>query len=352
MPVCSTGNCTFPTFSSISVCSDCTNVSSHITRDFDPLDNEWQLPSGASTDMSTLAMAFPSNPTMMYRPVVNQTIADFFYLSEYMLPNGSFSKPQAFECVMWMCVKTFSASMSGGVFHEQIISRWPEANESIPGFPTLPSSSSGPSRNFSLHPPNDTAEYTIDMATIATMKIWLLGVLSGLSWSPGQNAVPTGSDVSMDLGQAFYRAQQISKTALKSWNNATSELAGPANILAKVADGMTVTIRNMAGPDSSVPGTANGVETFVQARWLWAILPIALVVLTLAFMGLTLFMSVHNGIPVWKSSSLAVLVHGLGDDTSLPSTTTKLSAIETGLKEQSMMISPTVQHKIVGRSFI
>jgi hypothetical protein len=97
VPVCWTRKCTSPTFSSIGICSDCTNVSSYVTRDLDPTNNLRQLPSGASADTNTLASSFSSNPTIEYHPVIDQTIADSYYLSGCMLPNDSNTKAQAFQ---------------------------------------------------------------------------------------------------------------------------------------------------------------------------------------------------------------------------------------------------------------
>jgi len=49
------------------------------------------------------------------------------------------------------------------------------------------------------------------------------------------------------------------------------------------------------------------MEIYVSVRYEWLIFPIALVLLTLFFLLATMMKSRHHGIPLWKSSSLAVL---------------------------------------------
>ena len=271
---------------------------------------------------------------MAYQPVVNQTIADFFYLDQRNLPKGGFSHPQAFECVMWMCVKTFSASMSLNVYNEEVISIWPGTNETIPEFPTLPTDNLVQG-NFTFRSPNSTVEYTVDMPTVSLLKEWLWLLWQSFSYSPGGDE----GDVDSDVGQAFYQAQELGKTGQQYSANTSAQLSGPGPVLAQVADGMTVAIRSIAGPKSSVAGSAMDTQIFVKARWIWSGLPIALIFLSFVFMISTLTISLRRGVPVWKSSSLAVLVHGLDEDTRDQVAAAKLDAMEDNAKAQTMIIS-------------
>jgi hypothetical protein len=91
---------------------------------------------------------------------------------------------------------------------------------------------------------------------------------------------------------------------------------------------ITQTIENLArsmstrvrtGPNTtSTIGQAFHDETLLRVQWLWLILPCLVVVCGVLFMILTILRSRNSEAPVWKSSTLAVLLHDvrgyLGDD--------------------------------------
>lgn len=110
-------------------------------------------------------------------------------------------------------------------------------------------------------------------------------------------------------------------------------------MLARIADSVTASMRNAVGSGSAVQGKALGVQTYVHARWVWSVAPVALVVSTFLFMASTILLSLRNGIPVWKSSSLAVLVHGLSHDTCDQIAATKLNAMESNAEGFSMVMT-------------
>lgn len=53
-------------------------------------------------------------------------------------------------------------------------------------------------------------------------------------------------------------------------------------------------------------------------------------------MAWTVAITFRNGVPIWKSSSLAVMVHGLNDDVSGPITAEKLNTMENNATEYNM----------------
>lgn len=63
--------------------------------------------------------------------------------------------------------------------------------------------------------------------------------------------------------------------------------------------------------DDTVFGTAFSTEAFIHVRWKWLTLPAALSILSFAFLITAVTVSRRNSIPVWKSSNLAILFHGL-----------------------------------------
>lgn len=78
-----------------------------------------------------------------------------------------------------------------------------------------------------------------------------------------------------------------------------------------------VMIASYASTDN-VTGTAWRQETYISVRWAWLSLPFGLLVLSLAFLLVTIFkaenMKTRERIGIWKTSALAVLMNGLTDD--------------------------------------
>ncbi|KAF2138173.1 uncharacterized protein K452DRAFT_198829, partial [Aplosporella prunicola CBS 121167] len=66
------------------------------------------------------------------------------------------------------------------------------------------------------------------------------------------------------------------------------------------------------GPDGvDQPGIAYSNETYVVVRWEWAIFPVLLVLIGAIFLIANLWINGHHRVPLWKSSLLPLLFHGL-----------------------------------------
>ncbi|KAJ5501532.1 hypothetical protein N7453_006349 [Penicillium expansum] len=82
-------------------------------------------------------------------------------------------------------------------------------------------------------------------------------------------------------------------------------------IMSNVADSWTkLALQNS---DHSVNGTAYSIEVFVNVKWLWLIFPGLMVLLCVINLSATVLISKRVRAPVWKSSALAYLYHGLTD---------------------------------------
>lgn len=85
-----------------------------------------------------------------------------------------------------------------------------------------------------------------------------------------------------------------------------------SEVMSSITDMMTYHIRT--GPNSTfIHGTASYPEIYVVVRWRWFVLPGLLVLLTVIFFALTVWDSSakKGGPPLWKSSVLPFLFHGL-----------------------------------------
>jgi hypothetical protein len=107
------------------------------------------------------------------------------------------------------------------------------------------------------------------------------------------------------IAQAFYNAGNIN-------------LASVQSTFDKIAQSMTVHIRNEGNASYSAPALGHVInqETCVQVRWAWLAYPVAVVLLLVIFFAAMIWETgrdVHR-VHGWKSSPLALMYHGLDRD--------------------------------------
>jgi len=86
----------------------------------------------------------------------------------------------------------------------------------------------------------------------------------------------------------------------------------PGGVVANVSRSISSHINLVGGDNANATGWAGAAYANVPrytVRWAWLILPLAETVLVTALMGLTILMSQEG--PLWRSSALATLFHGL-----------------------------------------
>lgn len=264
----------------------------------------------------------PNSYSIAYNATTHQTVLDFFYFenSHVYGPSGT-QKPKAYECALHFCVKEYSAVMTAGVYSEIPVSTWPDAHHRFERYTDYRDGADvEPTgfeiKNVTLSPPWTAENFTVDSASFAFLRSWLFQpLLFGLRFNPFISNIDNGQD----------EAEIIFGIQKRMNNTATSA----AEVLSqRIADGLTLAMRTMADKDTGAPGAAHENRAFVEARWIFAVLPIALVVATGLFLAATLAITVHRGVPVWKSSALATLAHGLQDESSGCITADRLDAIE------------------------
>jgi hypothetical protein len=122
-------------------------------------------------------------------------------------------------------------------------------------------------------------------------------------WSPDGSTITNGA---LWL-KTFYR-------------NGTANIDTATQFMAQFSDGITSVIRQhgQSRPDDYVLGAVLAAQTCISVRWAWLSLPAALVVLTIAFLGATIYRCVSSQTwqGSWRSSILAPLFHGLENGTS------------------------------------
>ena len=109
---------------------------------------------------------------------------------------------------------------------------------------------------------------------------------------------------------------------------------------------MTMRMRLAAAddPNSTILGTVYETQAVVQIHWAWLTLPALLMIGTTGFLGLVMRESNQAGMPAWKSSATAVLLHGLDAevlDRMNGSSAEKLSEMEEVAKKTEVQLVDT-----------
>lgn len=235
----------------------------------------------------------------------------------------NYTPPMAAECVMRYCVQTITAKSEGDGYKETILSTY--TNDTSVPIPFDGFTEGGERYELILHPPdqNETfiMPYLSKVQTAATLDYMLPSTMT--SWN--QSAYLQSKE------STFYHNEELS--AFWKWYNqdlvlginekvgshafSLSSWPKPKSVAEyheRLASAISRVMRRY--PNSTIPVEGYGtVETYVHIRWLWLILPVALVIGTFVLLLTTILKSHHDAGGIWKTSVLATLFHGLEEDT-------------------------------------
>lgn len=343
IPYCPSGNCTWAPYETLSLCSQCVDVTNLIDRkqldhqahgcDRDLISSPCflSLPNGLSLQRSDDVMSNMSGtlPPMMLDKV-GYSIVNFSML------DVTFS-PWAAECSLYWCINTYTAILNNTEFSESLKSSWYNATNALPladvpseddlanvvdkGLDTIEIYNTSPSTGGAKSQPNlnlsvDEMQFNSnaivrkeDFLVTNTPEIlkWLGPLLSGNVTKDNRPS----TDV-VDLFYNSYGGPYTSPDAIE-FNPTISVVQ---EIFDRLAQSLTTWIRTSQGNSFDLGmGQAVGVtwtsETIMKVQWAWLALPCVLLAGTLLFLCFTIIRTQKQHLGIWKSSSLALLFHGL-----------------------------------------
>ena len=306
---CSTGNCTWPAYQTLAVCSACSDLTPRLTTKLveDPsndnaLSYNATLPNGLSLvtpwyESSAGLFSMTMNNTIDTDNAVLRSIAfpenkDIFPLIDFFTIIGPYNAsaanltqigPYAAECVLRFCVQSYFAYESDGIFQE--ISS---------GEARFLNWTSEIYRNQS-QPQDYQAYYDAANGLNIHLGKTFVGAFQGQNSLSGTLSFPS------DVTQAIFQSLNSTPHTLDS-------------VMSNVAKSMTLDMRTRADAGDPVIGNAAAEQSFVHIEWAWLSLPLALLVLVLAFLLLVFVTTRRLGLEPWKDSSLATLFHGLDNE--------------------------------------
>lgn len=319
-PTCSTGNCTWSDFSSLGVCAECVNSTASIKKSCITGDEycSYTLPSGLSiigggslTTLinSTCTYSLPSailSDNVPGLSFYNSTLVQLDIIANPM--SEAFRTPAvAYSCNLYLCIKTYHASVQSGQLNETPVATFPNAStpsveskilfdpagnpSSIPNLTFVPDSEDGISGG----------PYGVTGTAVAAMSQFLSGTSSTSSllvgWGQG------------GIGEQSFTTGPVQVL----WDALSTNSSSQGVVLESIATGFTNVIRtdNSSSGSTMLTGAAWENETYVNVQWLWICLPLAVLGLTVLTLGVAIWQTSRIGVECFKSDSLPTLFAGL-----------------------------------------
>ncbi|KAI9711901.1 MAG: hypothetical protein M1812_007055 [Candelaria pacifica] len=334
---CTSGNCTFPRFSSMGVCSSCTNITSLVkknigTQEFcesdgcktynqcnDSLPNNIALRNTENDDgysnISTLQFLPLSSKSLIYQHIKAPLGVFEFLKSDVESTTFDGYKPWAMECALYFCVQIYNTTVKSGKVSETIIGTW--SNDSAGDTPLLSPSAnifgnriiggSNASQTESAYEKDQTSpnnitvtndEFTASENATTRIQAKLYELFDESAVSRVLSGAEVGRlDFSSDMVQNFYFADNI------------------VSVVENLASSMTSQIRLQADKSKWVYGRSTDVQIVVHVRWAWLTLQLLTIVLAMIFVLTAALKGKPATLGNWKSNALASLFHGLDSET-------------------------------------
>lgn len=357
---CTGNSCKFPFYSTLAICHKCADASSHVKRacttgsagqgnvfqspctyslpngqsiGSQPLKDDlirqynrsmaeyiptWALanalPSamtlpnipGTFTNLSILANV-TTKPTCLIGGLSSESICDTLNVSAF----GTIYQfnTVAVECSLFPCVRSYSASTVNGNVVETELNRtvgegdWLISTPSYPVLMPVPFVWLSPDKNCNQSlggadgPPD--CKFRVDTNALRGLGnfFWHFwnGTVSGKDY--------THATIDNNIFGALY-------------NRGYTNLTMIDRIIGGIADSMTAVVRksyavNILYPD--IHGQVFLSDQCIEIRWAWLSLPAIVACATVIMLICTILISItHRDQPIWKSSTLPILFHGLG----------------------------------------
>jgi hypothetical protein len=369
--VCPTSNCTWQPFETLGVCSQCDDIGASLSFGCMDAPLDWNsrgclsanntypfvpqcgyflnettespvLMSGYTVDSSgapgeALGMRFmPLVDPISRAPYfgsgtvnfnnISSPLADLIIASSPDGPSGAYRNqtPTAKECVFYWCVQQLHTSYSSGRLWENVTQTW--QMDTDPGYPWRDAISATGRRthsyntNFTLrlparaHGDPDQTFFVSNVTAFQVLQVWDLVAPSYVT-SLGPNSPQFLRWLNSGL---------TGEPTVEMFPNSDNPWLPPNDISAYAANfakALTYVIRNSPKEVNGlvmVNGTA--FETLVQIRWAWLSLPLTLLGSSLIFLVALVVRSSleYDEVGIWKTSVLAVLFNGFGDDVPIP----------------------------------
>lgn len=362
---CPTGNCTFPPFQTLAVCSECENITNALDKkchnmqwEHSPgppeatvwceysLPNSLKMnktfgPSTIATDGSSLFVGPQTYPQSIIKFTgiwsgAPSTAPDFdppYDLNAWVIASEaalSTNDVAATQCFLYWCVDTMQAVVTNGQSSETKMDSWHNKTAPLEALAAL-QYDLGPDFSYtnktwklkppSLNPNGSSFDFVVDRYASQALGAWL------------KEHLRSSSDVKFDsttgsthIANPLYHEMDTQSLLLKT--NITAMFENLAASMSQNLRSTSIDSQRLnqtlypASPDVLGVGPANGtatsLEILVSVRWPWLAFPVALLLIALVFFSLTLLSTSRHQLEVWKLSPFPLIFNRVDDSQPLP----------------------------------
>jgi hypothetical protein len=311
---CSTANCDWPDFATLAICNSCEDVTARTvvncqnTTSTQPQQCNYTTPGGHSLSANTNFDAH----TGFSSTLLNSTATSVFTLGHLFndtllinsatiilppivqglnaQPNAPLPPAVVTECSIRWCAQVYEGNKVTGNVQNQT-----KINDIVMQVVQVPADR-GALKVFTGLKPAD------GQSTVPGNDTFLINTMDHANTANYLESIFTVSQSSTNANAKDASVNDISNPLLQ-----TNDVAFTIQNMVK-----SMSIRVRTGPNSTVVvGHALHDDTFIQVQWLWLIFPASTVLLAVIFLALTMLRSARADAPIWKSSSLAMLLHDM-----------------------------------------
>lgn len=364
--VCTTGNCTWPPFTSAAVCSACNDISDQVSIDQRTGSNGSSIPApgniglvgrytafilpyatlsnwdfavyetptggkrrGTEATLLTANITFDALETTSFQDLQTMLISFIVMRPAEEWIQGkvtwNVSQPVATECALYLCANKYQALVRNGKLKEAMMSSWAVRD---PG-------SYKASQNASNFVPGPEADAYV-ASKGGKLYDWQVQRTDLQLFVPAEETEGS-SPQTFNVSYAFITTisdffteitagtKNINQMAYPTWSDGMTPLVNVfwesqnlTETFDHVARSLTNQVRKSATNAShirQIQGKTEKWEIHVRVRWTYLAFPAAMIALGIFYVLLTIFESLRLRIPAWKESALPSLLHGLDDET-------------------------------------
>ncbi|KAK8050591.1 Carboxylic ester hydrolase [Apiospora phragmitis] len=297
---CQTGNCTWPAFDTLGVCYECVPLTSLMTKycggnPANASDCGWQVPQGAKLNDSRQVFSMTPYIPSAAGDMPHSTILRLIFMGTEAADGlAGNSNPWARQCSLSACLQTINATVSIGALTENVTHT--VVNQTVIDTTTQPAGA-------------DLGVYVTD-----------------------KNA--TSSSSSSSSSPVYYLLGQESMLSLRGWFTSVFAAGGAM----RTTNNSTITINDRTVAVNLTVGISSGTTFFdsdivtafywnyyeyaapaktsyIHVRWGFLVLPVLVVLGADLFLVGAIYQTQKTRTRPLKSSALAMLFHGLEDDT-------------------------------------
>lgn len=328
-PICSTGNCTFADYETLSVCSSCSNLTALVLvvpwsyEEGEPSTQvNYTLPNGFSMPNFELAPSSSGADGGFLHLLSMDTTSPYNYTSVAYGTNGSLlldffgiaEGGQAFECILQWCVRGYRSRITNGQLVEAPLYEWSDNSAAARGV-----QEGGSQVPLLLSRPGDNNEFYVGWAQLSPVAVTLANLFTGsyIQLNAGLNGWGSSDSMTALAGIMGLERSVGDQNAVPSSGNGTN-LTALFTVVDALANCLSVAIRNNPDTGFMANGASWSNETMVRVDWAWLALPFSLVLASLVFLMCVILdtRAATRGMPLapLKTDILPVLLWGIDED--------------------------------------